>query len=53
MAALHRMLADGYEDLVTSDVSALTGTPATTFARFAADFSTRFTPAPATPRSQK
>jgi uncharacterized protein YbjT (DUF2867 family) len=53
MAALHRMLADGYEDLVTSDVSALTGTPATTFARFAADFSTRFTPAPATPGSQK
>ena len=53
MAALHRMLADGYEDVVTSDVSALTGTPATTFARFAADFSTRFTPTPATPGSQK
>jgi uncharacterized protein YbjT (DUF2867 family) len=53
MAALHGMLADGYEDVVTFDVSALTDSPATTLDRFATDFSARFTPAPATPRSQQ
>ena len=53
MAALHRMLADGYEDVVTSDLSALTGTPATTLARFAADFAARFTAPSANRRSQK
>jgi uncharacterized protein YbjT (DUF2867 family) len=42
MAALHGMLADGYEDVVTSDVRTLTGTQATPFIRFAADFSARF-----------
>jgi uncharacterized protein YbjT (DUF2867 family) len=44
MAALHRMLADGYEDVVTSDTSALTGAPTTTLDRFAADFCARFAP---------
>jgi uncharacterized protein YbjT (DUF2867 family) len=53
MAALHGMLADGYEDVITPDVSALTGAPATPLARFAADFSARLTAAPATPGSQK
>jgi uncharacterized protein YbjT (DUF2867 family) len=48
MAALHGMLADGYEDVITPDVSALTGAPATPFARFAADFCARFTPNAAT-----
>jgi uncharacterized protein YbjT (DUF2867 family) len=46
MAALHRMLADGYEDVVTSDTSAATGAPATTLDRFAADFCARFAPLP-------
>ena len=53
MAALHGMLADGYEDIVTSDLSALTGTPAITLARFAADFAARFTAPSANRRSQK
>jgi uncharacterized protein YbjT (DUF2867 family) len=53
MAALHGMLADGYEDVVTSDLSALTGTPAITLARFAADFAARFTAPSANRRSQK
>jgi uncharacterized protein YbjT (DUF2867 family) len=47
MAALHRMLADGYEDVVTDDVTALTGGPATPLARFATDFTVRFAPNPA------
>jgi uncharacterized protein YbjT (DUF2867 family) len=51
MAALHGMLADGYEDVVTSDTSALTGAPATTLDRFAADFCARFAPLPV-PRRQ-
>ena len=42
MAALHDMLADGYEDVVTSDVKALTGIQATPFIRFATDFPARF-----------
>jgi uncharacterized protein YbjT (DUF2867 family) len=44
MAALHGMLADGYEDVLTPDVSALADGPATPLARFATDFSARFTP---------
>jgi hypothetical protein len=51
MAALHGMLADGYEDVLTSDTSALTGAPATTLDRFAADFCARFAPLPV-PRRQ-
>jgi uncharacterized protein YbjT (DUF2867 family) len=47
MAALHGMLADGYEDVVTDEVSALTGGPATPLARFATDFTARFAPNPA------
>jgi len=44
MAALHGMLADGYENVVTDEVSALTGAPATPLARFATDFTARFAP---------
>ena len=44
MAALHGMLADGYEDVITPDIAALTGAPATPLARFATDFSARFDP---------
>jgi uncharacterized protein YbjT (DUF2867 family) len=43
MAALHGMLADGYEDVVTADTAALTGAPATPLDRFAADFHAHFT----------
>ena len=42
MAALHAMLADGYEDVITPDIAALTGARATPLARFATDFSARF-----------
>ena len=41
------MLADGYEDVVTDEVSSLTGAAATPFARFATDFTARFAPTPA------
>jgi uncharacterized protein YbjT (DUF2867 family) len=44
MAALHRMLANGYEDVVVDEVTALTGVPATPLARFATDFAARFAP---------
>jgi uncharacterized protein YbjT (DUF2867 family) len=37
MARLHAMLAAGYEDLVTDDVRAVTGSPARTLAQFARD----------------
>ena len=47
MAALHAMLADGYEDLVTSDVAALTGVPPTPLDRFAEDARDRLAPGPA------
>jgi uncharacterized protein YbjT (DUF2867 family) len=38
MAQLHTMLIDGYEDVVTDDVTRLTGTPPRTIARFANDY---------------
>jgi uncharacterized protein YbjT (DUF2867 family) len=44
MAALHGMLADGYEDVVTNEVSSLTRALATPLARFATDFTARFAP---------
>jgi uncharacterized protein YbjT (DUF2867 family) len=44
MAALHGMLGNGYEDVVTDEVSSLTGAPATPLARFATDFTARFAP---------
>jgi uncharacterized protein YbjT (DUF2867 family) len=44
MAALHGMLGNGYEDVVTDEVSFLTGAPATPLARFATDFTARFAP---------
>ena len=47
MAALHGMLANGYEDVVTPDVSDLAGGPATPLARFATDFTARFAPSTA------
>jgi uncharacterized protein YbjT (DUF2867 family) len=37
MARLHAMLAAGYEDLVTDDVRAVTGSPARTLAQFVRD----------------
>jgi uncharacterized protein YbjT (DUF2867 family) len=37
MARLHGMLAAGYEDLVTDDVRAVTGSPARTLAQFVRD----------------
>jgi len=43
MAALHGMLADGYEDLVTDDVRDATGTAPGTLAEFASDFADRLT----------
>jgi hypothetical protein len=43
MARLHGMLAAGYEDLVTDDVRALTGTSPCTLAEFAHDFADHFT----------
>jgi uncharacterized protein YbjT (DUF2867 family) len=39
MARLHGMLAAGYEDLVTDDVRAVTGSPPRTLAQFARDTS--------------
>ena len=47
------MLANGYEDVVTDEVSALTGAPAAPLARFATDFSARFTPNAATAGGQQ
>jgi uncharacterized protein YbjT (DUF2867 family) len=43
MATLHRMLAVGYEDLVTDDVCTATGTAPGTLAEFARDFADHFT----------
>lgn len=43
MANLHRMLAAGYEDLVTDDVRAATGTAPGTLAEFARDFADHLT----------
>ena len=43
MATLHRMLAAGYEDLVTDDVRTATGTSPCTLAEFARDFADHFT----------
>ena len=43
MATLHRMLAVGYEDLVTDDVRTATGTPPGTLAEFARDFADHLT----------
>jgi hypothetical protein len=37
MARLHAMLAAGYEDVVTDDVRAVTGSPPRTLAQFARD----------------
>jgi hypothetical protein len=37
MARLHGMLAAGYEDVVTDDVRAVTGSPARTLAQFVRD----------------
>ena len=37
MAKLHGMLADGYEDLVTNDVRAVTGSPPRDLAQFVRD----------------
>jgi uncharacterized protein YbjT (DUF2867 family) len=42
MARLHQMLAGGYEDLVTDDVRAATGTSPGTLAEFARDFADHF-----------
>jgi uncharacterized protein YbjT (DUF2867 family) len=42
MARLHHMLGAGYEDLVTDDVRAVTGTSPCTLAEFARDFADRF-----------
>ena len=42
MGLLHDMLADGYENVVTSDLNSLTGVAATPLDRFVNDFSTRF-----------
>jgi uncharacterized protein YbjT (DUF2867 family) len=46
MANLHRMLAAGYEDLVTDNVRTATGTAAGTLAEFARDFAEHFTDSP-------
>jgi uncharacterized protein YbjT (DUF2867 family) len=46
MAKLHSMLAAGYEDVVTDDVRAVTGTPPRTLAQFAGDFAGVFTGQP-------
>jgi uncharacterized protein YbjT (DUF2867 family) len=43
MARLHGMLAAGYEDLVTDDVRAATGTAPGTLAEFASDYDSRLT----------
>ena len=42
MGLLQGMLAGGYEDVVTTDVSSLAGVAATPFDRFVSDFSARF-----------
>jgi hypothetical protein len=38
MAKLHGMLAQGYEDVVTDDARAFSGTSLRTLAQFAGDF---------------
>lgn len=43
MAQLHTMLAAGYEDLVTDEVAAVTGTSSRTLAEFGRDFANHFT----------
>jgi uncharacterized protein YbjT (DUF2867 family) len=43
MAKLHRMLAGGYEDVVTDDAGTVTGSRPRTLSRFARDHSTVFT----------
>jgi uncharacterized protein YbjT (DUF2867 family) len=43
MAQLHTMLAAGYEDLVTDEVAAVTGTSSRTLAEFGQDFASQFT----------
>jgi len=45
MARLHGMLADGYEDLVSEDVRAVTGTAPTALGEFARDFAGLLAPA--------
>jgi hypothetical protein len=52
MGLLQGMLADGYEDVVTSDLLSLTGVAAIPFERFVSDFSARFVLDPAVPPSQ-
>jgi uncharacterized protein YbjT (DUF2867 family) len=47
MGLLQGMFADGYEDVVTSDLISLTGVAATPFGRFVNDFSARFALDPA------
>jgi uncharacterized protein YbjT (DUF2867 family) len=50
MARLHRMLAAGYEDLLTDDVRVVTGTSPCTFAEFSSDYADRLAnPTAATP----
>jgi uncharacterized protein YbjT (DUF2867 family) len=53
MGLLHRMLAEGYEDVLTSDLRSLTGAAATPFDRFVSDFSARIALDPAAPPSQQ
>jgi uncharacterized protein YbjT (DUF2867 family) len=53
MGLLQGMLADGYEDVVTTDLLSLTGVAATPFERFVSDFSARFAIDPAVPPSQQ
>jgi uncharacterized protein YbjT (DUF2867 family) len=53
MGLLHSMLADGYEDVLTTDLLSLTGVTATPFERFVSDFSDRFALDPAVPPSQQ
>jgi uncharacterized protein YbjT (DUF2867 family) len=53
MGLLHGMLADGYEDVVTSDLLSLTGLAAIPFERFVTDFSARFALDPAVPPPQQ
>jgi hypothetical protein len=53
MGLLHSTLADGYEDVLTTDLLSLTGVTATPFERFVSDFSARFALDPAVPPSQQ
>ena len=55
MGTLQGMLAEGYEDVVTADLSSFVGQAGTTVDRFVADFAARFAPDPAVagrPRSE-